>query len=144
MTVTSGGLGAAVAGGLIGSVAPNLIGGRTGAIVGAVVGDRQTTHVCTSLEVIIILKGSYTKSLTINLINEEVSRSSAQYLEAKLNGQKCIDFLKRITGSEDDSARYVQAGISAADEIRKFKELFDSGIITQDEFNAKKKQLLGL
>lgn len=34
--------------------------------------------------------------------------------------------------------------ISDADEIKKFKELLDSGIITQAEFDAKKKQLLGL
>ncbi|MCL2080183.1 MAG: SHOCT domain-containing protein [Oscillospiraceae bacterium] len=34
--------------------------------------------------------------------------------------------------------------ISAADEIKKFKDLLDSGIISQEEFNAKKKQLLGL
>jgi len=33
---------------------------------------------------------------------------------------------------------------SAADEIVKYKKLFDDGIITEDEFNAKKKQLLGL
>ena len=34
--------------------------------------------------------------------------------------------------------------ISNADEIKKYKELLDSGIITQEEFDAKKKQLLGL
>lgn len=33
---------------------------------------------------------------------------------------------------------------STADEIRKFKELLDDGIITEEEFDAKKKQLLGL
>ena len=33
---------------------------------------------------------------------------------------------------------------SNADELKKFKELLDSGIITQEEFDAKKKQLLGL
>ena len=33
---------------------------------------------------------------------------------------------------------------SAADELKKFKELLDIGIITQEEFDAKKKQLLGL
>ena len=32
---------------------------------------------------------------------------------------------------------------SAADEILKFKQLLDAGIITQEEFDAKKKQLLG-
>jgi len=33
---------------------------------------------------------------------------------------------------------------SGADEIKKYKELMDSGIITQEEFEAKKKQILGL
>ena len=33
---------------------------------------------------------------------------------------------------------------SQADELKKYKELLDSGIITQEEFDAKKKQLLGL
>ena len=35
-------------------------------------------------------------------------------------------------------------GVSAADELKKFKELLDVGIISQEEFEAKKKQLLGL
>lgn len=33
---------------------------------------------------------------------------------------------------------------SAADELRKYKQLLDDGIITPEEFAAKKKQLLGL
>ena len=38
----------------------------------------------------------------------------------------------------------VANSVSAADELKKFKELLDLGIITQEEFDAKKKQLLGL
>lgn len=34
--------------------------------------------------------------------------------------------------------------VSAADELLKFKQLLDAGVITQDEFDAKKKQLLNL
>jgi len=37
-----------------------------------------------------------------------------------------------------------QPKINTPDEIRKFKALFDDGIITQDEFDIKKKQLLEL
>ncbi|MBR0349272.1 MAG: SHOCT domain-containing protein [Clostridia bacterium] len=33
---------------------------------------------------------------------------------------------------------------TSADELKKFKELLDMGAITQEEFDAKKKQLLGL
>ncbi|MHB8203653.1 MAG: SHOCT domain-containing protein [Desulfomonilaceae bacterium] len=36
------------------------------------------------------------------------------------------------------------ATVSAADEIIKLKALMDDGIITLEEFNAKKKQLLGI
>ena len=43
-----------------------------------------------------------------------------------------------LSASENDNT------FSAADELKKFKELLDSGIITQEEFDAKKKQLLGL
>jgi len=34
--------------------------------------------------------------------------------------------------------------VSSADEIMKFKQLLDSGIITQEEFDTKKKELLGM
>jgi hypothetical protein len=36
------------------------------------------------------------------------------------------------------------SNVSSADELKKFKELLDAGIISQEEFDAKKKQLLGL
>lgn len=44
---------------------------------------------------------------------------------------------------ERSSASALQEN-SSADEILKYKGLFDAGIITQAEFEAKKKQLLGL
>ena len=34
--------------------------------------------------------------------------------------------------------------ISTADELKKYKELLDLGVLTQEEFDVKKKQLLGL
>lgn len=37
-----------------------------------------------------------------------------------------------------------QSAPSAADEMKKFKELLDAGAISQEEFEIKKKQLLGL
>lgn len=38
----------------------------------------------------------------------------------------------------------VNRDISSADELKKYKDLLDQGIISQEEFDAKKKQLLGL
>lgn len=43
-----------------------------------------------------------------------------------------------------NSGAYSSSGMSSADEIRKLKKLVDDGIITETEFEKKKKQLLGL
>lgn len=47
--------------------------------------------------------------------------------------------IEREKRTNENSANY-----SPADELIKFKELLDKGIISQEEFEAKKKQLLGL
>ncbi len=48
---------------------------------------------------------------------------------------------ERKARAEEQKAQAVK---SQADEIKKFKELLDSGAITQEEYDAKKKQILGL
>lgn len=40
------------------------------------------------------------------------------------------------------SQQHPKAEVSAADEIRKYKQLFDDGIISEEEFNLKKRELL--
>lgn len=40
--------------------------------------------------------------------------------------------------------RQNKSNADSADELKKFKELLDSGVLSQEEFDAKKKQLLGL
>ena len=53
--------------------------------------------------------------------------------------------LTDITDEELEQVKQQQTvAISCADELKKFKELLDSGVVTQEEFDAKKKQLLGL
>ena len=42
------------------------------------------------------------------------------------------------------STTVIQQMTSQADELKSFKELLDQGIISQEEFDAKKKQILGL
>ena len=48
-----------------------------------------------------------------------------------------------IAKSKEPQGTVIQQA-SAADELKKFKDLLDMGVIAQDEFDAKKKQLLGL
>lgn len=55
-----------------------------------------------------------------------------------------VEALKRFTNIPYCKFSEHKKTASSADELKKFKELFDSGAITQEEFDAKKKQLLGL
>ena len=52
--------------------------------------------------------------------------------------------VKRQTQQPTPAPVAQPAAQSAADELKKYKELLDSGVITQEEFDAKKKQLLDL
>lgn len=45
---------------------------------------------------------------------------------------------------QKSESRPIEIKQSNADELKKYKELLDSEIITQEEFDAKKKQILGL
>ena len=58
-----------------------------------------------------------------------------------------VAFVKRsraIVGEAPETVVVANSQSTPADELKKYKELLDSGIITQEEFDAKKKQLLGL
>ena len=52
--------------------------------------------------------------------------------------RKAFDYYK-----SRESMGVMGSTTSAADEILKFKNLFEQGVITQEEFEAKKRQLLG-
>ena len=60
--------------------------------------------------------------------------------------------IKKLTDEEWEIEKKAKQNISApvqqtaspAEELKKFKELLDMGAITQEEFDAKKKQILGL
>lgn len=54
------------------------------------------------------------------------------------------DLLIARQAHKGNSSPTMNTSSSNAEELKKFKELLDSGVITQEEFDAKKKQLLGL
>lgn len=59
--------------------------------------------------------------------------------------QEVADYVRsRVEEAKNGGSVKAEPAVSVADELKKFKELLDMGIITQEEFDAKKKQLLGL
>lgn len=57
-----------------------------------------------------------------------------------------VTFVRGKIGKKENAtaAAQIQQPVDTAEELRKFKSLLDEGIITEEEFNAKKKQLLGI
>lgn len=61
------------------------------------------------------------------------------------NAEEIVEYLnRRIQELQNTTQNSNSYQISSADEIKKYKELLDNGIITQEEFEAKKRQLLGI
>ena len=86
-----------------------------------------------------------------NQISSQMSANDAQKHMDKIvdynHCPKCHSAdLVQITAEEakNSTAQQNAPAASAMDELKKLKELLDMGIVTQEEFDAKKKQLLGL
>ncbi|WZY01570.1 SHOCT domain-containing protein [Bacillus sp. FSL W7-1360] len=138
-SITKGGLGRAVAGGI-------LFGG-VGAVVGGVTGSKKSKATCDSLKIRITLNSIATPTTYINFIKTPTKKSSFVYKTDFTLAQECLSVLQVMcseSSGQDHSLPDSKSGTSEADEILKFKQLLDNGVITQEEFEMKKKQILGL
>ena len=65
--------------------------------------------------------------------------------QANEDAEIIVSFIKnKIDEIKNAPVGGVVQQLSAADELKKYKDLLDNGIISQEEFDAKKKQLLGI
>lgn len=140
-TITKGGLGQA-------AVGAALFGG-VGAIVGGVTGGKKSTTILTSMNIRVSLNNTYKKQIIMNFLPAGIKckSNSILYNSYKNNANNVLSLLdnmchQAITNLEPQNP--ITAIQSPADEILKYKNLLDSGIITQEEFNQKKQQLLNL
>lgn len=81
-------------------------------------------------------------NICIDMINEHASiRLEKKQVDNAFNIiMKYLENFKK----ESEAKNVTVQQVSCADELKKFKELLDANVITQEEFDAKKKQLLGL
>lgn len=137
-SIAKGGLGRALVGGAL--------LGETGAIVGGITGQRKSNNICTSLKIKITLNNIDNPVAYINFITTKTKKSSFLYKDADKFSQEILSILDIITKqiAKEEADNNLKEKNSSADEIKKYKELLDNGAITQEEYDAKKKQLLGL
>lgn len=137
--ISSGGLGRAALGAVT--------FGGAGAIVGAVTGKKKTKSVIEQLLIKIMLNDLDNPVIYINLINKPVKQDSIEYSSAIRTADIILSSLDTVISqmnSADNQPDESNNNVSAADEIRKYKELMDDGIISAEQFEVKKKELLNL
>lgn len=129
-----------------GNVGGALLGGAllgsTGAIIGAT-SKQENIKICDSLVIKLTLRDTYRKVVYLNFITQSIPISSQQYKITYTLAQNCMSLLKIACDKVKSSERGSAESFSQADELRKFKQLLDDGIITEEEYQNKKKQLLG-
>lgn len=142
ISVASGGLGRALVGGAT--------FGGAGAIVGGLTGKKKTKKSVDRLALQISTNEFYFPSIIITYINKETKTSSSDYVKAYNHAKEtmaCLDIIfKKQKDKESLKPESTESGtgIDPYEEIKKAKELLDMGIISEDEFNEKKIQLLNL
>lgn len=134
-TITKGGLGSAVAGGV-------LFGG-VGAMVGGMVGGKKSKQEISEYRIKIVTRNACYPEVYINFLSTgKVKSNSLLFKSYSSNAERILSLLTVITDAAKNTANASPS--SVPDELVKYKELLDTGIISQEEFDAKKKQLLQL
>lgn len=125
------------------SIGRALVGGAlfggTGAIIGGSTGKRKQKEIIKKMYIKISLKHPYDTYTEIPLISSETKKGGLIYntmTGAANNILALLDFMVVSEPSVPVS--------SAADELLKYKQLLDCGLLTEEEFLEKKKQLLNL
>jgi hypothetical protein len=134
--------------GRVGSViAGGMMMGGLGALAGAS-RSKKVKSTCNSMYLRIIVDDIKNSQITIPFITTQTKKSSTFYKSIQSCAQEFTSMLAIIKSRSEEekhiNVKESASSISAADEIKKYKELFEGGIITQEEFDAKKKQLLNL
>lgn len=131
-----------IQGGLSSAVVGGALFGSVGAMVGGAVGKKTIKKEVKKLEIKIILRNSSIPEVRVILIQTPTKSDSLAYKKAYDIVEQIVKKFTDIKNLRDVSHQRTE--MSPADEILKYKNLLDAGAITQEEYDAKKKQLLGL
>lgn len=152
--------GAAI-GGTIGGLSGGLIGGAIGAAVGGKIGSYLAT--CDQMYINIVLQGALKGNVRLKFISEKTRVSSQEYAVALKEAQDCLEALRLITEQNEQQKKpkeveasrreekktvFVQKEHLTASDIEKeletYQRMLRCDLITQEEYDQKKKQLLSM
>lgn len=135
-TVTKGGTGRAIAGGLA--------FGGAGAVVGGVTGKRKTCSVCLQMYVVVTFTNFEKAYITLMPGKSNTSGSGSRiYSSAVERAKEVISYFDKMSAENTKSTNTSQVeSTSIADELKKYSDLFESGVLSETEYNEIKEKLI--
>ena len=130
-----------------------LVGGMFFGLGGAIIGSsmsRKVKNKCSQLNVIIYLNDVNNPTINIPVLNVETNKNSDIYRNAISLAQEICGTLeyamnqKTLQESSSSNEAQQKEEPSKKEQLKELKEMLDEGLITQEEFDKKKKQILGL
>ena len=134
---------------LNGSVAKPLIGGALFGVVGAIAAantNKKITKQCTSLKLILHINDLNNPNITINYIDGISHSTDGAIYKSKMDNinEVCSILRYIINDSKVLKTSQMPPQNSTKQALQELKELFDDGLITEEDYEQKKKQILGL
>lgn len=134
------------------AIAGGILFGPTGAIVGAITGSEKSISYVSNLWIKIDLDGKDTERNFVNIpliVARKTATNSDKYKNITISVERILEFLSEITESDGEEAvETIEETETDNDDvfekIKKYKDLLDQGILNQDEFDKKKKEILEL
>ena len=140
-SIEQGGLGRSLVGGAL--------FGSTGAMVGGITGKKRTKGICTELKIKITMNDINDPVVYIHFLVGETKKDGFLYKQAIKEAHECLSTLQIICDQKQKEGKDLQteepaqqSGKSNIEQLKEFKELLDLDIITQEEFDKKKAELL--
>lgn len=133
--ITKGGIKRAIIGGAL--------FGDAGAVVGALTANKKKEY-CDSLQVQITEKDKTKPIVRVSYINKRTKVGGFEHDTAVTMANFLMAKLQEVCNEHQDADAEEEKTLSAIEEIKQYKELLNADIITQKEFDKKKKELLNL
>ena len=114
---------------------------------GNIGGKKKVKEVVKSLKVKIVLDNKIVPAEYIELLTTEFKKDGFVYRVAKQQAEDIVAIIASIVAENEKNQgnnSNVQNINDPITEVKRFKDLLDNGIITQEEFEKKKKELLNL
>lgn len=132
-----------ITGGLASSLVGGVMLGGAGLIAGAVIGKKNKIY-CENLSIKLTINNNSSPCEIIELIPIKVKTDSSIYKEMCQIAEEAISKFKVILTQNSKGSAIYDNEKDIPNLIKQYKELYDQGLITEEEYNEKKKRLLHL